>query len=76
MAPSWHVGPVTVPIHGLFVALGVLAAMVVFVAESRRRGAVNEPSAVAVAGALVGGASLKADSFAAIVKNSVTVATK
>ena len=56
MVPSWHVGPVAVPIHGLFVALGVLAAMVVFVAEARRRGAVNEQSAVAVAGALIGGA--------------------
>jgi len=56
VVPSWHVGPVAVPIHGLFVALGVLAAMVVFVAEARRRGAVNEQSAVAVAGALIGGA--------------------
>lgn len=56
MVPSWRVGPVTVPIHGLFVALGVLAALAVFVAEARRRGAVDEQSAVAVAGALVGGA--------------------
>ncbi|MCB0944968.1 MAG: prolipoprotein diacylglyceryl transferase, partial [Mycobacterium sp.] len=56
MVPTWHVGPVAVPIHGLFVALGVLAAMVVFVGEARRRGAVNEQSAVAVAGALIGGA--------------------
>jgi phosphatidylglycerol---prolipoprotein diacylglyceryl transferase len=56
MDPAWHVGTVAVPIHGLFVALGVLAAMVVFVVEARRRGAVNEQSVVAVAGALVGGA--------------------
>ncbi|MHC9291897.1 prolipoprotein diacylglyceryl transferase [Mycobacterium sp. LTG2003] len=56
MEPVWQVGPVTVPVHGLFVALGVLAAMLVFIAEARRRGAVNEQSVVAVAGALVGGA--------------------
>jgi prolipoprotein diacylglyceryl transferase len=56
MDPAWHVGPIAVPIHGLFVALGVLAATVVFVIEARRRGAVNEQSVVAVAGALVGGA--------------------
>ncbi|MFN3006547.1 prolipoprotein diacylglyceryl transferase [Mycolicibacterium wolinskyi] len=56
MEPVWQVGPVTVPVHGLFVALGVFAAMLVFIAEARRRGAVNEQSVVAVAGALVGGA--------------------
>ena len=56
MVPVWHVGPLAVPVHGVFVALGVLAAMVVFVHEARRRGAVNEQSLVAVAGALVGGA--------------------
>ena len=56
MTPEWHVGPVVVPIHGLFVALGVLAALVVFVAEARRRGAVNEQTMVAATGALVGGA--------------------
>lgn len=56
MEPAWRLGPVTVPVHGLFVALGVFAAMLVFVAEARRRGAVNEQSVVAVAGALVGGA--------------------
>jgi phosphatidylglycerol:prolipoprotein diacylglycerol transferase len=52
----WHVGAIAVPVHGLFVALGVLAATVVFAAEARRRRAVNEQSLVAVAGALVGGA--------------------
>ncbi|KWX25472.1 diacylglyceryl transferase [Mycolicibacterium wolinskyi] len=56
MEPVWQVGPATVPVHGLFVALGVFAAMLVFIAEARRRGAVNEQSVVAVAGALVGGA--------------------
>ncbi|MDY6995359.1 MAG: prolipoprotein diacylglyceryl transferase [Actinomycetota bacterium] len=55
-APAWHVGPLAVPVHGLFVALGVAAASIVFAAEARRRGAVNEQSLVAVAGALVGGA--------------------
>lgn len=56
MAPEWHLGPLTLEVHGLFVALGVFAAMLVFIAEARRRGAVNEQSIVAVAGALVGGA--------------------
>lgn len=55
-APAWHVGPVTVPVHGFFIALGVLAATIVFTAEARRRGAMNDQSLVAVAGALVGGA--------------------
>jgi phosphatidylglycerol---prolipoprotein diacylglyceryl transferase len=53
---EWQVGAVAVPVHGLFVALGVLAATVVFTYEARRRGAVNEQSVVAVAGALIGGA--------------------
>lgn len=56
MTPEWHLGPVAVPVHGVFVGLGVLAALVVFVAEARRRGAVNEQSVVAASGALVGGA--------------------
>ncbi|KUI28030.1 diacylglyceryl transferase [Mycobacterium sp. IS-1742] len=56
MIPEWHLGAVSVPVHGVFVGLGVLAALVVFVAEARRRGAVNEQSVVAAAGALVGGA--------------------
>jgi phosphatidylglycerol---prolipoprotein diacylglyceryl transferase len=56
MIPEWRVGAVAVPVHGLFVALGVLAATVVFWAEARRRGAVNEQSLVAVTGALIGGA--------------------
>ncbi|PZF99186.1 prolipoprotein diacylglyceryl transferase family protein, partial [Nonomuraea aridisoli] len=44
------------PYHEIFVGLGVLVASVVFVREARRRGALNEQSLVAVAGALVGGA--------------------
>jgi phosphatidylglycerol---prolipoprotein diacylglyceryl transferase len=56
MVPEWHVGPVTVPVHGLFIALGVLAATVVFTVEARRRGAMTEQSLVAVVGALIGGA--------------------
>ncbi|CAN5667031.1 prolipoprotein diacylglyceryl transferase [soil metagenome] len=56
MVPQWHVGPATVSVHGLFIALGVLAAAIVFTAEARRRGAMNDQSLVAVAGALVGGA--------------------
>ncbi|MFI6324614.1 prolipoprotein diacylglyceryl transferase [Nonomuraea sp. NPDC050556] len=42
--------------HELFVALGVLAAAVVYVHEARRRGALNEQALATVAGALVGGA--------------------
>lgn len=56
MTAQWHLGPVTVGVHNLFVALGVSAALLVFVAEARRRGAVNEQSVVAAAGALIGGA--------------------
>lgn len=56
MTPEWHLGPVAVPVHGVFIGLGVLAALAVFVAEARRRGAVNEQSVVAASGALVGGA--------------------
>nr|WP_236714807.1 prolipoprotein diacylglyceryl transferase family protein [Nonomuraea pusilla] len=49
-------GVPVVPYHEIFVGLGVFAAAVVFVWEARRRGALNEQSLVAVAGALVGGA--------------------
>ncbi|OBG80576.1 prolipoprotein diacylglyceryl transferase [Mycobacterium sp. E3305] len=56
MVPHWRIGSVMLPMHGVFVALGVLAAAVVFIAEARRRGGVNEQSLVAVTGALVGGA--------------------
>ncbi|WP_194818681.1 prolipoprotein diacylglyceryl transferase [Nocardia sp. XZ_19_385] len=45
-----------IPTHGFFVALGVVAASVVFVLECRRRNALGEESLVAVTGALVGGA--------------------
>ena len=48
------VGPV--PTHPLFVALGVLAAVGVFVVEARRRGQTDERIAYVVLGALAGGA--------------------
>ncbi len=56
MIPEWQIGPVTISVHGLFIGLGVFAAMVVFAAEARRRGAQTEQSVVAVTGALIGGA--------------------
>lgn len=56
MTTQWHLGPLNVGVHNLFVALGVFAALLVFLAEARRRGAVNEQSVVAAAGALIGGA--------------------
>lgn len=42
--------------HGLFVGLGVLAALVVFLVEARRRGQTDERILYVVVGALVGGA--------------------
>ena len=45
-----------VPTHGLFVGLGVLAAVLVFVHEARRRGHTDERLLIVVTGALVGGA--------------------
>lgn len=56
MVRQWRMGPLVLSVHGVFVALGVLAAALVFVAEARRRGAINDQSLVAVTGALVGGA--------------------
>lgn len=56
MVPQWRVGPLNLPVHGVFVGLGVLAAAGVFLVEARRRDAMNEQSLVAVTGALVGGA--------------------
>ncbi|HEX8001427.1 MAG TPA: prolipoprotein diacylglyceryl transferase family protein [Mycobacteriales bacterium] len=49
------VGDVAVRSHGLFIVLGVLAALVVFALEVRRRGAYDERLLVVVALALVGG---------------------
>ncbi len=48
--------PLAVPTHGVFVALGILAAGVVFVVEARRRGHTDERLVWVVAGALIGGA--------------------
>lgn len=56
MLPQWQVGGVAVPVHGIFVTLGVLAACAVFYREARRRDALHEQSLIAVTGALVGGA--------------------
>lgn len=47
-------GPV--PTHAFFVALGVMAAVAVFVAEARRRGQTDEKVLYVVIGALAGGA--------------------
>jgi phosphatidylglycerol:prolipoprotein diacylglycerol transferase len=44
------------PTHSVFVALGVVAAALVFVLEARRRGHTDERMVYVVAGALVGGA--------------------
>ena len=52
MYPS--IGPV--PTHELFVGLGVVAAILVFVVEARRRGQTDEKVVYVVLGALVGGA--------------------
>ena len=48
--------PLAVPTHGVFVALGILAAGVVFVVEAIRRGHTDERLVWVVLGALVGGA--------------------
>ncbi|MCW2846726.1 MAG: diacylglyceryl transferase [Marmoricola sp.] len=45
-----------VPTHALFVGLGVVAAVVVFVHEARRRGHTDDRLLIVVTGALVGGA--------------------
>lgn len=44
------------PTHGLFVGLGVLAAVTVFVVEARRRGQTDDRVVYVVLGALAGGA--------------------
>lgn len=51
-----YLGPV--PTHALFVGLGVVAAVAVFLTEARRRGHRDERLLVVVTGALVGGALL------------------
>lgn len=56
MVPQWRIGPLALPVHGVFVGLGVLVATIVFLHEARRRGAVDDQSVVAATGALVGGA--------------------
>jgi phosphatidylglycerol---prolipoprotein diacylglyceryl transferase len=59
-----QVGGVRLATHPLFVALGVLAAVVVVVHESRRRGLWGDGMLVAIAGGLVGGGlGMRATSF-------------
>jgi prolipoprotein diacylglyceryltransferase len=53
-----QLGPVAIGTHGAFLALGVLAAAVVFAAEVHRRGIRDDRIWVVVAGALAGGAVL------------------
>lgn len=53
-----HLGPVPIGTHDVFVGLGVLAAAVVFLLESRRRKVGDDRIWIVVAGALVGGAVL------------------
>ena len=45
-----------IPTHGVFVGLGVVAAVLVFVHEARRRGHTDDRLLIVVTGALVGGA--------------------
>lgn len=45
-----------IPTHGLFVGIGVAAAVLVFVHEARRRGHTDDRLLIVVTGALVGGA--------------------
>jgi phosphatidylglycerol---prolipoprotein diacylglyceryl transferase len=47
---------IPIPTHGVFVALGVAVAVLVFVAEARRRGQTDERMMYVVLGALLGGA--------------------
>lgn len=56
MLPTIDVLGLSIPTHSLFVALGVLAATIVFVVEARRRGQTDERIWYVVLGALVGGA--------------------
>src|SRR5690242_15657522 len=49
-----HLGPL--PTHDVFVGLGLLAAVVVFTIEARRRGQTDDKVVLVVLGALAGGA--------------------
>jgi phosphatidylglycerol:prolipoprotein diacylglycerol transferase len=50
-----HIGSVAVPSHAFFIALGLCAALAVFVYEARRRGMLSEDTMWIVAGALIAG---------------------
>lgn len=51
----FEVGGVAVPTHEFFIGVGLLAAVIVFVSEARRRGRWSDDLLVVVTGALVGG---------------------
>lgn len=53
-----HLGPVPIDTHDVFVAIGVLAAALIFLYEVRRRRVYDDRVWIVVAGALVGGALL------------------
>jgi prolipoprotein diacylglyceryltransferase len=53
-----RIGPVVIGTHDVALALGVIAACVVFIAEARRRHVRDDRIWIVVAGALVGGALL------------------
>jgi prolipoprotein diacylglyceryltransferase len=55
---SWTLGVWSVPVHDLFVVLGALVGLAVYVAEARRRGMADRAHLLVAAGALVGGVAL------------------
>ena len=58
MITSWTLGVWSVPVHDLFVVLGALVGLAVYVAEARRRGMADRAHLLVAAGALVGGVAL------------------
>ena len=56
--PVWHLGPLPVPVHELFVLLGATVATVVYWREARRRGMADQAHIAVAAGALLGGVLL------------------
>ncbi len=58
MITSWTLGVWSVPLHDLFVVLGALVGLAVYVAEARRRGMADRAHLLVAAGALVGGVAL------------------
>ncbi|WP_157965410.1 prolipoprotein diacylglyceryl transferase [Euzebya rosea] len=58
MISTWQLGPWSAPIHDLFVVLGALVGLAVYVTEARRRGMADRAHLLVAAGALVGGVLL------------------